>query len=88
MRDDDSPTDPTTTDDRARVEGIPRAFRAAAAWSWRALVVGALVYFAFRLAARIGLVVLALFAGLLITALIRPVSEWFVRRGVPRLAGA
>lgn len=88
MRNDDSPTEPKITDKPARVQGTSRAFRAAAAWSWRALLIGALVYFAFRLAARIGLVVLALFAGLLITALIRPVSEWLVGRGVPRLAGA
>lgn len=68
--------------------GMPGAFRAAAAWSWRALLIGAVVYFLVRLAARIGLIVLALFAGLLITALIRPAAEWLVRRGLPRLAAA
>ena len=66
--------------------GMPAPFRAAAAWSWRALLIGAVVFFLVLFAVRIGLVVLALFAGMLLTALIRPAAEWLVRRGLPRLA--
>ena len=68
--------------------GIPVAVQAAAAWSWRALLIGAVVYFAVRMAAKIGLVILALFAGLLVTALLRPMVDWLAARGLPRLAGA
>lgn len=78
--------DPSQTDGSGRLWGMPWAFRAAAAWSWRALLLGAVVYFLVLLAVQIGAVVLALFVGLLVTALIRPTTEWLARHGLPFLA--
>lgn len=67
---------------------MPIAFLAVAAWSWRASLIGAIVSLVVRLAANLGLVVLVLFAGLRVTALLRPAVDWLAARGVPRLAVA
>lgn len=59
--------------------------RLAAAWSWRVLLVGLVIYLAFRAAAALRLVVLPLIAALLLTALLRPLTRRLRRAGTPSL---
>lgn len=64
---------------------VPRLLRVAAAWSWRALLVGLVIYLAFRAAAALRLVVLPLIAALLLAALLRPLTGRLRRVGMPSL---
>ncbi|MES4902038.1 AI-2E family transporter [Streptomyces sp. NPDC000395] len=57
--------------------------RVAAAYAWRLLVVGALVYTAFKVLGRFELVAVAVFLGLVVTALLRPLADQ-LERLVPR----
>ncbi|MFD0373228.1 AI-2E family transporter [Streptomyces sp. NPDC127114] len=57
--------------------------RTAAAYAWRLLVVGTLVYALFALLGRFHEIGVALFLGLVVTALLRPVAD-VVARGLPR----
>ncbi|OKJ66381.1 AI-2E family transporter [Streptomyces sp. CB02261] len=57
--------------------------RTAAAYAWRLLVVGVLVYSLFAVLGRFHEVGVAVFLGLVITALLRPVAD-IVARGLPR----
>ncbi|MGW2014283.1 AI-2E family transporter [Streptomyces sp. NPDC001927] len=57
--------------------------RTAAAYAWRLLVVGALVYSLFALLGRFHEIGVAVFLGLVITALLRPVAD-IVAKGLPR----
>jgi putative heme transporter len=77
------PDDAERTDRRPTV---PDALRIAGAWSWRLLLIGAVVYFATQLAATLGALVMSLFGGLLLTALLRPGVNRLARWGLPRLA--
>ena len=65
---------------------VPRWLRHAAGWSWRLLLVGIVVYLAFRVASMLKLVVLPCVAALLLTALLRPVQSRLRRAGLPALA--
>ena len=65
---------------------MPALLQRAAAWSWRLLLVGLLVYVAFRVASALRLVVLPCFAALLLTALLQPLSARLRRTGMPPLA--
>ena len=67
---------------------VPVGVRTAAAWSWRILLIAAVVYVLAQLAVKLGLLLVVLFGGLLLTALLRPAADWLVRRGLPRLAAA
>ncbi|WP_314617772.1 AI-2E family transporter [Streptomyces stackebrandtii] len=57
--------------------------RTAAAYAWRLLIVGLLVYSLFAVLGRFHEIGVAVFLGLVITALLRPVAE-IVARGLPR----
>lgn len=57
--------------------------RTAAAYAWRILVVGALVYAAFAALGRFHEIALAVFLGMVITAMLRPVAD-LLGRVVPR----
>ncbi|MER7663138.1 MULTISPECIES: AI-2E family transporter [unclassified Streptomyces] len=57
--------------------------RAAAAYSWRVLVVGALVYAVFSILGRFHEIAVAVFLGLVVTAMLRPLTDLLARR-VPR----
>ncbi|MGW2303123.1 AI-2E family transporter [Streptomyces sp. NPDC001809] len=68
-------TSPTVT--------VTPLLRTAAAYAWRLLVVGVLVYSLFAVLGRFHEIGVALFLGLVITALLRPVAD-VVARGLPR----
>ncbi|MEU4078273.1 AI-2E family transporter [Streptomyces venezuelae] len=57
--------------------------RTAAAYAWRILIVGVLVYSLFAVLGRFHEIGVALFLGLVITALLRPLAD-LVARGLPR----
>jgi predicted PurR-regulated permease PerM len=65
---------------------VPRTLQRAAAWSWRLLVIGLLIYVAFRVATALSLVVLPCIAALLLTALLQPLTSRLRRAGLPSLA--
>ncbi|QNP66026.1 AI-2E family transporter [Streptomyces genisteinicus] len=64
---------------------VPGALRSAAAWSWRIIVVGALVFGVFSLLGRFHKLGVAVFLGLVITAVLRPVAG-LLSRWMPRPA--
>ncbi|MEU9378877.1 AI-2E family transporter [Streptomyces sp. NPDC048255] len=57
--------------------------RTAAAYAWRLLVVGAVVYALFAVLGRFHEIAVAVFLGLVVTALLRPVAD-VAARGLPR----
>jgi predicted PurR-regulated permease PerM len=66
---------------------VPRLLQLAAAWSWRLLLTGGVIYLAFRFAVELRLVVIPFIAALLLTALLQPEASWLRRRGFsPMLA--
>jgi predicted PurR-regulated permease PerM len=65
---------------------VPRLLQQAAAWAWRLLLVGLLIYVAFRVANALALVVLPTIAALLLTALLQPLTARLRRTGMPSLA--
>src|SRR5215468_6014579 len=69
--------------DRAR---IPNWLQQAAGWSWRLLLIGILLYAAFRVASILRLVILPCVAALLLTALLQPLTLRLRRVGLPALA--
>jgi predicted PurR-regulated permease PerM len=64
---------------------IPRLLQQTAAWSWRLLLTGLLVYITFRLVVALRLVVLPFIAALLFTALMQPLTARLRRAGFPSL---
>ena len=66
--------------------GVPYWLQRAAGWSWRLLLIGIVIYLAFRVASVLRLVVLPCVAALLLTALLHPVLSRFRRLGLPALA--
>jgi predicted PurR-regulated permease PerM len=64
---------------------VPGILQRAAAWSWRLLLVGLLIYVAFRVASALRLVVLPCIAAMLLTALLQPLTAR-LRRTLPALA--
>jgi predicted PurR-regulated permease PerM len=72
--------------DPAQPSSVPRLLQQAAAWSWRILLVGLLIYVAFRVASTLRLVVLPCLASLLLTALLQPLTSRLRRTGMPSLA--
>jgi predicted PurR-regulated permease PerM len=66
---------------------VPRLLQQTAAWSWRILLTGLLIYLAFRFAVALRLVTLPFIAALLLTALLQPTASLLRRRGFsPTLA--
>jgi predicted PurR-regulated permease PerM len=60
---------------------VPRLLQATAAWSWRLLLTGLVIYLAFRLAVFLRLVTLPFIAAMLATALLQPFAAWLRRHG-------
>jgi predicted PurR-regulated permease PerM len=65
---------------------VPGWLQRAAGWSWRLLLVGILIYAAFRVASVLRVVVLPCVAALLLTALLQPLTSRLRRLGLPALA--
>ena len=63
-------------------DDVPRGLRVAAAYSWRFLVIGAVIYFAID-CSRLEFVAIALFIGLVITALVGPLVR-LLHKVMPR----
>jgi predicted PurR-regulated permease PerM len=61
---------------------VPVLLAQAAAWAWRLLLVGLLVYVAFRVAVALSLVVVPCIAALLLTALLQPLTARLRRAGL------
>jgi predicted PurR-regulated permease PerM len=60
---------------------IPRMLQVTAAWSWRLLLTGLVIYLAFRFAVFLRLVTLPFIAAMLGTALLQPLAARLRRRG-------
>ena len=69
--------------DRAQVPGW---LQLAAGWAWRLLVIGVVIYLAFRLASALRIVVLPFIAALLLTALLLPLTRRLRQAGLPALS--
>ncbi|GAA1613542.1 AI-2E family transporter [Leucobacter chromiireducens] len=66
---------------------LPLGFRVAAAWSWRLIIIGLALAGFLWLIVQVRIIVIPLLVAILLTALLAPVVEWFVRRGAPRWMG-
>ncbi len=64
---------------------VPSLLQQLAAWAWRLLLTGLLIYIAFKLAVALRLVVLPFIAALLLTALLQPLTARLRRAGLPAL---
>jgi predicted PurR-regulated permease PerM len=64
---------------------VPRLLQLAAAWSWRLLLTGGVIYLAFKFAVELRLVVIPFIAALLLTALLEPEASWLRKRGLSPL---
>src|SRR5260370_21625326 len=62
---------------------VPGWLHSAAGWSWRLLIIGILLYAAFRVASILRLVILPCVAALLLTALLQPLRLRLRRSGLP-----
>ena len=60
---------------------VPRLLQQTAAWSWRLLLTGGVIYLGFRFAVELRLVVIPFIAALLLTALLQPEANWLRQRG-------
>jgi predicted PurR-regulated permease PerM len=82
-------TGPVTAEAGEPVPGrepqVPRLLELVAAWSWRLLLVGLLVYITFRLAVDLRLIVLPFIAAMLLTALLQPLTARLKRAGLAPL---
>jgi len=65
---------------------VPGWLQLAGGWAWRLLVVGVVIYLAFRLASALRVVVLPFIAALLLTALLQPLTHRLRQAGLPALA--
>ncbi len=74
-----------TSPDRPIADSVPRGVRETAAWSWRVLVIGALVVAVGAIFKRFEDVFFPMALALLFAALLRPVVDRAVRRGVPKI---
>jgi predicted PurR-regulated permease PerM len=60
---------------------VPRMLQVVAAWSWRLLLIGVVIYLGFRFTVELRLVVIPFIAALLLTALLQPEANWLRQRG-------
>lgn len=76
---------PATSMPRHPAEAVPWSMRVAAAWSWRVLLVGAVIAGLLYLLWMFRLVMLPVFVAMLLTALLQPTVSWLRRLGAPHL---
>ncbi len=75
-------------DPREAEDAVPNGLRVAAAWSWRALVVGAALYALLVLAGYVAVVIIPVIVALLLAALLQPGAALMVRQGWPHAVAA
>ncbi|GAA1326144.1 AI-2E family transporter [Nonlabens tegetincola] len=78
--------DPASPTQRAEQE-LPLGMRVAAAWSWRLIIIAAAVGGLIWGIVQVRIIVIPLLIAILLTALLNPVVDWFIRRGMPRWTG-
>ncbi len=78
------PGEPAGTTDRGVDASIPRGVRVAAAWSWRLLLIGAVIAVLVFLIVQLRLIVVPVLVALLLAALLVPFVDVLVRRRLPR----
>ncbi|KUF06389.1 AI-2E family transporter [Leucobacter sp. G161] len=66
---------------------LPLGMRVAAAWSWRLIIIAVAVGGLIWGIVQVRIIVIPLLIAILLTALLNPLVEWFVRRGLPRWTG-
>nr|WP_237465257.1 AI-2E family transporter [Leucobacter luti] len=66
---------------------MPLGIRVAAAWSWRLILIGLALAGFLWLIVQVRIIVIPVLIAILLTALLAPVVEWFVRHGAPRWSG-
>ncbi|WP_265521045.1 AI-2E family transporter [Oerskovia flava] len=64
-------------------ESVPGWLRTAGGWSWRLLMVVAVVALVFYATSRVQVVFIAIFLALVVTSVLRPVTDWFAK-AMPR----
>jgi predicted PurR-regulated permease PerM len=69
-------------------DSVPAGLRVAAAWSWRVILVAAMLYLVLQLAGALLEVFVPLLVALLLSALLQPGAGALVRRGWPRSLAA
>ena len=67
---------------------VPRLLQQTAAWAWRLLLTGLVIYLAFRLAVDLRLVILPFIAAMLLTALLQPFTAMLRHHGFSPLLSA
>jgi len=65
---------------------VPHWLQVAGGWAWRLLFIGVALYFAYRVAGRLALVLIPCAAALLLTALLQPLTARLHRAGLSMLA--
>ena len=76
--------------DQARThaaEELPLGIRVAAAWSWRLIIIVLACAGLIWAIVQVRIIVIPLLIAILLTALLAPVVDWFVRQGFPRWSG-
>jgi hypothetical protein len=69
-------------------QSVPNGLRVAAAWSWRTVVVVTALYLLLRLAGYLTVVIIPVFVGLLLAALLQPGAAALRRKGWPAALSA
>ncbi|GGM13506.1 AI-2E family transporter [Micromonospora yangpuensis] len=65
-------------------EDVPKGLRIAAAWSWRLIVIGVVLWALIRIVGQVRIVIIPLAIALLLSALLAPAVGWLLRARVPR----
>jgi predicted PurR-regulated permease PerM len=65
---------------------VPPLLQRTAAWSWRLLLTGLVIYLAFKFAVTLRLVVLPFIAAVLLTSALQPITSWLKHKGLAPLA--
>ncbi len=83
----ESPSFDEADDKKFAETALPLGVRVAAAWSWRLIVIGVAVAALLWLIVQVRILVVPVLVAVLLTALLQPVVQFFVRRGWPHWLG-
>ena len=78
------PPEPNHPVDDNVESSIPRGVRVAGAWSWRLLLIGAVIAVVVFLIVQLRLIVVPVLVAVLLAALLVPFVDWLVRKRWPR----